>query len=279
MVGLDASGKTSLLYRWKLGEVVTSIPTIGFNVETVEVDGWSLNVWDVGGKDKIRPLWAHYYENCVLVIFVVDSNDHDRMDQAKEEIQKMMREEGLRNAVLLVLANKQDLAGALPADEIADLLDLGRAERPWHIQGTSVVTGFGLDEAISFMKEATVNGYDYSGPAIPVTLHADRNDTTVSLSCTSMAGMELAAFSLSDAELQTTSISDLRRLIAEKSGRRWRSLKLILADGSVPSSNSVLARLFTAATPDITTTSTNNVVGFSFLTWMRKCIPAPALSN
>merc|ERR1719219_1929250 len=80
MVGLDAAGKTTILYKLKLGEVVTTIPTIGFNVETVDYKNISFTVWDVGGQDKIRPLWRHYYQNTQGIIFVVDSADTDRMD-------------------------------------------------------------------------------------------------------------------------------------------------------------------------------------------------------
>merc|ERR1712070_262047 len=75
MVGLDAAGKTTILYKLKLGEVVTTIPPIGFNVETVDCKNISFNVWDVGGQDKIRPLWRHYYQNTQGIIFVVDCND------------------------------------------------------------------------------------------------------------------------------------------------------------------------------------------------------------
>lgn len=63
MVGLDAAGKTTILYKLKLGEIVTTIPTIGFNVETVEYKNICFTVWDVGGQGKIRPLWRHYYQN------------------------------------------------------------------------------------------------------------------------------------------------------------------------------------------------------------------------
>lgn len=63
MVGLDAAGKTTILYKLKLGEIVTTIPTIGFNVETVEYNKTNFTVWDVGGQDKIRPLWRHYFQN------------------------------------------------------------------------------------------------------------------------------------------------------------------------------------------------------------------------
>src|SRR6185436_9240917 len=63
MVGLDAAGKTTILYKLKLGEVVTTIPTLGFNVETVQYKKINFTVWDVGGQDKIRPLWRHYFQN------------------------------------------------------------------------------------------------------------------------------------------------------------------------------------------------------------------------
>ena len=106
MVGLDAAGKTTILYKFKLGEVVTTIPTIGFNVETVEYKNISFTVWDVGGQDKIRLLWRHYYQNTQGLIFVVDSNDRDRIDDAREELHKMLAEEELRDSVVLVFANK-----------------------------------------------------------------------------------------------------------------------------------------------------------------------------
>lgn len=59
MLGLDAAGKTTILYKLKLGEVVSSVPTIGFNVETVEYKNIKFTVWDVGGQDKIRLLWRY----------------------------------------------------------------------------------------------------------------------------------------------------------------------------------------------------------------------------
>merc|ERR1712154_71057 len=82
MVGLDAAGKTTILYKLKLGEVVTTIPTIGFNVETVEYRNLSFTVWDIGGQDKIRPLWRYYYQGTHALIYVVDSNDRERIDDS-----------------------------------------------------------------------------------------------------------------------------------------------------------------------------------------------------
>merc|ERR1711971_263140 len=113
MVGLDAAGKTTIVYKLKLGEVLNSIPTIGFNVETVEFKNIKFKVWDVGGQDKIRTLWRHYYPNTQGLIFVVDSSDRARVDLAREELHKMLAEEDLKDAVVLVFANKQDLPNAL----------------------------------------------------------------------------------------------------------------------------------------------------------------------
>ena len=124
MVGLDAAGKTTILYKLKLGEIVTTIPTIGFNVETVDYKNICFTVWDVGGQDKIRPLWRHYFQNTQGIIFVVDSNDRERIGEARDELQRMLNEDELRDALLLVFANKQDLPNSLNAPEITDKLGL-----------------------------------------------------------------------------------------------------------------------------------------------------------
>lgn len=57
---------SAILYKLKLGQSVTTIPTVGFNVETVTYKNVKFNVWDVGGQDKIRPLWRHYYTGSYL---------------------------------------------------------------------------------------------------------------------------------------------------------------------------------------------------------------------
>ncbi|CAG9319252.1 unnamed protein product [Blepharisma stoltei] len=153
MVGLDAAGKTTILYKLKLGEVVTTIPTIGFNVERVEYRNISFTVWDVGGQDKIRPLWRYYYENIQGVIFVVDSNDRDRVEDAREELHRMLNEDQLRDVVVLVFANKQDLPNAMTAAEITDKLGLHSIRgRNWFIQSTCATSGDGLYEGLDWLS-------------------------------------------------------------------------------------------------------------------------------
>ena len=109
MVGLDAAGKTTILYKLKLGELVTPIPTIGFNVEEVKYKNISFTMWDVGGQTILRNTFRHYFPNTQGVIFVVDSNDKDRIAEAKEVLHSMMNDDELQGATLLVYANKQDI--------------------------------------------------------------------------------------------------------------------------------------------------------------------------
>ena len=152
MVGLDAAGKTTILYKLKLGEIVTTIPTIGFNVETVEYKNLKFTVWDVGGQDKLRPLWRHYFQNTNGVIFVIDSNDKERVMQARNELTKMLLEDELRDAVLLVFANKQDLPNAMTTAELTDKIGLhSLRQRSWYIQGCCATTGEGLYEGLDWL--------------------------------------------------------------------------------------------------------------------------------
>lgn len=153
MVGLDAAGKTTILYKLKLGEVVTTIPTIGFNVETVEYKNISFTVWDVGGQDKIRPLWRHYFTNTQGLIFVVDSNDKERLSEAAAELNKMVNEEELREATILVFANKQDLPNALSVSEITEKLGLHNLRgRKWYVQASCACQGTGLYEGLDWLS-------------------------------------------------------------------------------------------------------------------------------
>ncbi|KAI6077177.1 ADP-ribosylation factor 4 isoform X2 [Aix galericulata] len=152
-LGLDAAGKTTILYKLKLGEIVTTIPTIGFNVETVEYKNICFTVWDVGGQDKIRPLWRHYFQNTQGLIFVVDSNDRERIQEAAEELQKMLQEDELRDAVLLLFANKQDLPNAMAISEMTDKLGLqSLRSRTWYVQATCATQGTGLYEGLDWLS-------------------------------------------------------------------------------------------------------------------------------
>jgi small GTP-binding protein len=155
IVGLDAAGKTTILYRLKLGEVVTTIPTIGFNVETVQAGGVTIVCWDIGGKDKVRPLWRHYYTGSSAVVAVVDAHDVDRLDDAVEEIAKVIETPELEGVAALVLLNKVDLPGdRLSADKLHKLLSArlqGALPQQFYIQECSATKGTGMAEGFAWL--------------------------------------------------------------------------------------------------------------------------------
>jgi len=86
VIGLDASGKTSLLYRLVMGDWVQTIPTIGFNVENVSLGRGTVTFWDVGGCDKIRPLVRHYLPGTTLFVVCINAND-SRLNESADELQ------------------------------------------------------------------------------------------------------------------------------------------------------------------------------------------------
>lgn len=152
MVGLDGAGKTTILYKLKLGEVVTTIPTIGFNVETLHYHNLSFVVWDVGGQDKIRPLWRHYYRNTQGLIYVVDASDRERLSTARDELHMIVSDHEMQGAVVLVMANKQDMPRAIGISQLAEALELrSLGSRAWHLQGTCAINGEGLYEGIDWL--------------------------------------------------------------------------------------------------------------------------------
>ncbi|SGY12409.1 BQ5605_C011g06499 [Microbotryum silenes-dioicae] len=123
-LGLDNAGKTTIVRRL-LGEDISLIsPTLGFNIRTIVHIGYTLNIWDIGGQSSLRPYWRNYFEVTDAVIWVVDSSDRERMADCRDELHELLREERLAGASLLVLANKQDISGALTSEEIADALEL-----------------------------------------------------------------------------------------------------------------------------------------------------------
>jgi ADP-ribosylation factor 6 len=158
---------TAILYNLKLEQDVTTIPTVGFNVETVTYKNTKFNVWDVGGQDKIRPLWRHYFSGMVSLlcccgtrisyptgtqglVFVIDSSDRARLEEAKTELQRIIQDREMKDALLLVFANKQDLPGAMRPDELSRRLQLDEIARNhiWKVEPSCATTGEGIFEGL-----------------------------------------------------------------------------------------------------------------------------------
>jgi len=155
MLGLDNSGKTTALKKLA-GEDVTHItPTQGFNIKSVQQEGFKLNVWDIGGQKHIRPYWKNYYQNTDAIVYMIDSADKRRTDEAADELATLLEEEDLAGVPVLVYANKQDLLNAMTAAEVMDSLDIKGDKSRWvHVEGCSAKTGEGLDAGLAKLMAA-----------------------------------------------------------------------------------------------------------------------------
>ncbi|XP_072947241.1 ADP-ribosylation factor-like protein 4C [Epargyreus clarus] len=167
MLGLDSAGKTTALYRLKFDQYLNTVPTIGFNCEKVKgtigkSKGVNFLVWDVGGQEKLRPLWKSYTRCTDGIIFVLDSVDVERMEEAKMELIRTAKSPDNTGVPILVLANKQDLPGAKEPRELEKLLGLhelvssphgSRDAHAWHVQPACAITGEGLHEGLEALYE------------------------------------------------------------------------------------------------------------------------------
>lgn len=151
MMGLDFAGKSTLLYKLKRNQTVETFPTVGFNVESMETNSnVSLTIWDVGGQDKLRPNWKEYLEDTDALIFVIDSTDEARLEDATSELVNVLNNDFMAGVPFLVLANKQDVHSALSLEDLLAKLKVeDYKDRAWEIKGCSASTGEGVPEALS----------------------------------------------------------------------------------------------------------------------------------
>ncbi|XP_076853236.1 putative ADP-ribosylation factor-like protein 5C [Brachyhypopomus gauderio] len=157
IVGLDNAGKTTILYQFLTKEAVFTTPTIGSNVEEINVNKTQFLVWDIGGQESFRTTWNTYYCNTEIVILVVDSTDRERLTLTKKELHGMLAHEELQNASVLILANKQDMKNSMTAAEISHSLTLSSLTgHTWHIQACCALTGEGLPASLDWMRSRVV---------------------------------------------------------------------------------------------------------------------------
>ncbi len=109
-------------------------------------------VWDVGGQEKLRPLWRHYFNNTDGLIFVVDSQDRDRIHRSAQEFKSIIDDPLMRHSSVLVFANKQDMKGCLTPAEVCQALGLTDLKgRKWHVQSAVAIRGEGLYEGLDWL--------------------------------------------------------------------------------------------------------------------------------
>ncbi len=143
---------------------VNTVPTKGFNTEKIKVTlggkgrTATFHFWDVGGQEKLRPLWRSYTRCADGLVFVVDSVDAERMEEAKTELHKITRLQENQGVPVLVVANKQDLRSALPLGEVEQMLALNElgSHTPWHLQPACAIIGEGLEEGLECLHSMII---------------------------------------------------------------------------------------------------------------------------
>lgn len=161
ILGIDKAGKTTLLEKLKtLYSDIEGlppdriVPTVGLNIGRVEAHKSKLIFWDLGGQLGLRTIWEKYYEEAHAVLYVVDSVSKTRFEDTKSTLEKVLRHPDLQGAPILIFANKQDLAGAVNAEELSQFLDIkeqnGRLTR---VQGISAYEGSGIQEGVLWLVE------------------------------------------------------------------------------------------------------------------------------
>lgn len=169
LLGLDSAGKSTLLYKLKLAKDIVTIPTIGFNVEMIELGkGISLTVWDVGGQEKMRTVWGCYCEHTDGLVYVVDSTDKQRLEDSRREFEHILKNEHIKNVPVVLLANKQDVPGALTAKDITRIFKVKKlcCNRNWCVQPCCAITGDGLTEGFRKLTEFVKSHMKTRGDAL-----------------------------------------------------------------------------------------------------------------
>ena len=177
ILGIQNAGKTTILYRLALGQLVKTTPTIGSNVEEINYNNVKFQAWDLGGQENMRSVWDVYYLNTDGVIFVIDSNDKENYEESKNQFYKILQNDTLKNAVILIFANKQDLITSKKVNEIIEIYELDSIKNHvWHIQPCSANTGEGLLTGIKWLSDQLIAKSNNNFPNNPYVQKDKQNE-------------------------------------------------------------------------------------------------------
>lgn len=234
MIGSYGAGRTTMLFQMKFGEFVTTNPTVGFHNEAISYKGNSLSMWDCRGCDKVSQLWPRYYDGMDALIVVVGGHWKDDILEKQPRIASAMAICEAQDIPVLIYNNGSDSDNHLTNQEVSDILKLHEQRGRFHVQESCAVTGEGLWEGIDWLVDAWAGRISSSSSNLAVIVlevHAAELDAhTWSLSCTNMAGVEVAALK---ADIQTTSVGELWETLADRLNVPWRMVRLLLPRGKL----------------------------------------------
>ena len=152
LVGLENSGKTTLLQVLAAGHAAETFPTVGLNVKMVRKQGVQLKVWDLGGQERFRSEWGRYTQGCDCIIFCVDAHDFGRIELAKKELRNLLQDTALHGLPLLVCLNKIDLQPHMSKEEaIRDMSLSSITENPWLVIPISALRQTNINDVVDWL--------------------------------------------------------------------------------------------------------------------------------
>ena len=176
ILGIQNAGKTTILYQLSLGQLVKTTPTIGSNVEELTYNNVKFQAWDLGGQESTRSVWDVYYMNTDAVVYVIDSSDDEYLEESKSQFHKLIAHPTLKNATILIFANKQDLQGAKDMNKLIQEYEFFKIkEHIWHIQACSALKGEGLVAGIKWLSEQLVYRGKNNFPNNPYLMNEEQN--------------------------------------------------------------------------------------------------------
>ena len=176
ILGMQNAGKTTILYRLSLGQIVKTTPTIGSNVEELTYNNVKFQAWDLGGQESTRSVWDVYYMNTDAVVYVIDSQDDEYFEESKAQFHKLIHNQTLKNATILIFANKQDLPGAKDVNKLVQDYEFFKIrDHVWHIQPCSALKGEGLVTGIKWLSEQLTFRGKNNFPNNPYIMNEDEN--------------------------------------------------------------------------------------------------------
>jgi small GTP-binding protein len=156
-LGLEGSGKSSLIERIRQDEFVPASPTIGLNVTSSVFEGIKIVNCDVSGHKSFRSIWdSLIVGNPDMIVFVLDGSEHSALVEVENVLANYVtKTEALKGIPILFVLNKQDVEGALNEEQLRAKLDLSKLmqDRKWKIVQASAKTGEGISDMLSWILE------------------------------------------------------------------------------------------------------------------------------
>ena len=177
---MQNAGKTTILYRLSLGQLVKTAPTIGSNVEELNYNNVKFQAWDLGGQESTRSVWDVYYMNTDAVVYVIDSQDEEFYEESKLQFHKLIKHPTLKNAAILIFANKQDLKDARNVSKLIQDYELDSIkDHIWHIEPCSAIKGEGLINGIKWLSDQLVFRGKNNFPINPYETDSNSEDKKI----------------------------------------------------------------------------------------------------